>query len=80
MDEGLQVQLCARGLPVDTDGLCAWLTTGHRELAIWRNQRDVWEVWAPWSGVAFRAKGETLADALGRLALNLVTRGNPGTA
>ena len=80
MDEGLQAQLRAKGLPVDTDGLCAWLTTGHRELSLWRNQRGLWEVWSPWSGVAFRAKGGTLADALGQLALTFVAQVNAGTA
>ncbi len=80
MDEGLQAQLRAKGLPVDTDGLCAWLTTGHRELALWRNQRGMWEVWSPWSGVAFRAKGVTLTDALGQLALTFVAQVNAGTA
>ncbi len=74
MDEALLAQLLANGLPGDVEGLCAWLTTGHRELALWRNQRGGWEVWAPWSGVAVRAKGDTLADALGQLALAVVAQ------
>lgn len=80
MDDMLQAQLRARGLPVDTEGLCEWLTTGHCELAMWRNQREMWEVWTPWSGVAFRAKGVTLADALARLVLTQVARANAARA